>query len=123
MSDDAYTITMSKEALLTVTGAILTSIRDDRRDLGAFALMSTWCHFVENEMTLKAEALAALNAATPEVARGALDNAVIATVLRELQAMRDLVAGGNIRMPVSPSESFARLGSLDAALYAVAGLE
>ena len=59
-----YTITMSKDALIAITGAILTSIRDDRRDLGAFALMPTWRHFAENEMALKAEALVALNAAT-----------------------------------------------------------
>lgn len=58
-----YTITMSKEALLAVTGAVLTSIRDDRRDLGAFAALPEWREFVASEMELKSEALVALNAA------------------------------------------------------------
>jgi len=54
---------MSKDAWLATVAAVMTSIRDDRRDLAAFGLLPEWREFVGKEMELKVEALAALNAA------------------------------------------------------------
>lgn len=115
-----YTITMSSDAWLAVVAAVLTSVRDDRRELDRMPLMPGWAEWINSEIKLKSEALGALNLAkilTREDTHAALNGEMLATVLRELHWMLELVGRGYV-IPGMPghSERLARIESINAAL-------
>ena len=110
-----YTILMSNEARITAVATLMTAMREDRRDLFQFGLMPGWGDFVGQELAYRDEALKALNSATVmtrEDTHGALDGALLATVLRELHTMRRLIVDGAF----GDIKGLGRLDSLEAAL-------
>lgn len=112
-------VTFSADTHLHAIIAVMTQLRADR------ALKRTpgdeYDKFLVDQINTGTEALAALNAAsvlTREDTHGALEGALLATVLRELHWVLELVGHGYVvpGMPVSSSERRARIESLNAAL-------
>ena len=114
-----YTITMSSDAWLAVVAAVLTSVRDDRRELDRMPLMPGWAEWINSEIKLKSEALGALNLAkilTREDTHGALEGEMLDTVRMELQFMRWILGTGGCIVNLTPSVLIERIERLDAAL-------
>ena len=123
MSADNYTITMSSDAWLSTVAAVLTSLRDDRRELDRMPLMPCWAEWINSEIALKSEAIQALNLAkvvTDDPAHKTvyMDNMVdrlegmpppmFLTLCNELHFLRHVFAlGGNV------SKSSLRVDCLD----------
>ena len=115
-----YTITMSSDAWLATVAAVLTSVRDDRRELDRMPLMPGWAEWINSEIKLKSEALGALNLAkilTREDTHGALEGEKLKTVLFELRTMREMLAGHMVILTGRPE----RLGRLTDALLFLEG--
>ena len=94
-----YTITMSSDAWLSTAAAVLTSLRDDRRELDRMPLMPGWAEWINSEIALKSEAIGALNLAKPltrEDTHGALEGEMLKTVLIELHQMRIFLNRGTL---------------------------
>ena len=92
-----YTITMSSDAWLATVAAVLTSVREDRRELDRMPLMPGWAEWINSEIKLKSEALGALNLAkilTREDTHGALDGEMLLVVLTELKFVLGMLADG-----------------------------
>ena len=90
MSADNYSITMSSDAWLSTVAALLTSLRDDRRELDRLPLMPGWAEWINSEIALKSEAIQALNLAkvvTREDTHGALDGQNLRTAIMALHFM------------------------------------
>lgn len=103
-----YTITMSSDAWLAVVAAVLTSVRDDRRELDRMPLMPGWAEWINSEIKLKSEALGALNLAkilTREDTHGALDGEMLSFVVNALHILRSITVGGFLVPGMSMDEA------------------
>lgn len=115
-----YTITMSIDQRMHATVAVMTQLRADRAQIAKFP-PTGFDDFLVQQIAAGTETLTALNnsqALTREDTHGALEGALLATVLRELHAMRALVVG-DYEMPGMSrcaSERRAHIGSIDAVL-------
>ena len=119
VTESYKTVIFSADAHLHAIIAVMTQLRADR------AVKRTpgdeYDKFLVDQITTGTEALAAMNAAsvlTREDTHGALDGALLATVLRELHHMLDLMGHGyeGPGMPVGQAARRARIESLNAAL-------
>ncbi|UQV43952.1 hypothetical protein KIV45_18890 [Janthinobacterium lividum] len=107
---------MSKDAWMATISAVMTVMRDLRRTIGGpppipFEFMD----YLQKEMAVNNEALGALSAVnilTREDTRGALEGAMLITVLDELHTMRRLIVDGAF----GDMKGLGRLDRLDAAL-------
>lgn len=85
-----YTIIMSSDAWLAVVAAVLSSVRDDRRELDRMPLMPGWAEWINSEIKLKSEAIGALNLATilaREETHGALEGENLRTAIEAMHFM------------------------------------
>jgi hypothetical protein len=117
VTESYKTVKFSSDALMYVKDAVMARLISDKARIEV-AKDSAFIDFLRREIATGTEVLNALNSGavlTREDTHGALDGALLATVLRELHHMRRLVVGCHV-MSDMPAARAARLGSLDAAL-------
>lgn len=113
-------VTFSADALMYVRGAVIGQLNTDRARVEV-AKDSALIEFLRREIATGTEVLNALNSGavlTREDTHGALNGALLATVLRELHHMLDLMGHGyeGPGMTVGQAARRARIESLNAAL-------
>lgn len=108
------TVTFSRDALMYGKDAVLARLLIDKARIEV-AKDSALIDFLRREIATGTEVLNALNSGavlTREDTHGALEGAMLATVLRELRNMHSLLLVSQVGM----SEQMERIAGLDAAL-------